>query len=104
LAVKRVTDIMGEISAANREQTTGIEEINTAVTQMDEVTRQNASLVDESAAATNSLRSQADTLARLVATFNLGRQQPVDRTDPYAAERPMLDAPSMVPLLGAPGR
>jgi methyl-accepting chemotaxis protein len=102
--IQRVTDIMGEISAANREQTTGIEEINTAVTQMDEVTRQNASLVDESAAATNSLRSQADTLARLVATFNLGRQQPVDRTDPYAAERPMLDAPSMVPLLGAPGR
>jgi methyl-accepting chemotaxis protein len=102
--IQRVTDIMGEISAANREQTTGIEEINTAVTQMDEVTRQNASLVDESAAATNSLRSQADTLARLVATFNLGRQQPVDRTDPYAAERPLLDAPSMVPLLGAPGR
>lgn len=69
--INRVTDIMGEISAANREQTTGIEEINTAVTQMDDVTRQNASLVEESAAAASSLQEQADTLARLVETFRL---------------------------------
>ncbi|HET8597132.1 MAG TPA: methyl-accepting chemotaxis protein, partial [Castellaniella sp.] len=73
-SINRVTDIMGEISAANREQTTGIEEINSAITQMDDVTRQNASLVEESAAAATSLRSQADTLAQLVATFNLGDQ------------------------------
>ncbi|WP_368646681.1 methyl-accepting chemotaxis protein [Castellaniella ginsengisoli] len=72
-SINRVTDIMGEISAASREQTTGIEEINSAVTQMDDVTRQNASLVEESAAAAGSLREQADTLARLVATFTLGR-------------------------------
>ncbi|MGB3740648.1 MAG: methyl-accepting chemotaxis protein, partial [Castellaniella sp.] len=65
---------MGEISAANREQTTGIEEINSAITQMDDVTRQNASLVEESAAAATSLQSQADTLAQLVATFKLGDQ------------------------------
>ncbi|WP_448152021.1 methyl-accepting chemotaxis protein [Castellaniella caeni] len=71
-SINRVTDIMGEISAANREQTTGIEEINTAITQMDDVTRQNASLVEESAAAATSLQSQADNLAQLVATFNLG--------------------------------
>ncbi|HUH40677.1 MAG TPA: methyl-accepting chemotaxis protein [Castellaniella sp.] len=69
--INRVTDIMGEISAANREQTTGIEEINSAVTQMDDVTRQNASLVEESAAAAASLQEQADTLAKLVATFHL---------------------------------
>ncbi|MGB6007179.1 MAG: hypothetical protein WBG56_03645, partial [Castellaniella sp.] len=67
-------DIMGEINAANREQTTGIEEINSAITQMDDVTRQNASLVEESAAAATSLQTQADTLAQLVATFNLGTQ------------------------------
>ncbi|MBN9403114.1 MAG: hypothetical protein J0I30_09925, partial [Burkholderiales bacterium] len=67
------TDIMGEISAASREQTTGIEEINSAVTQMDDVTRQNASLVEESAAAASSLQEQADTLARLVATFTLNQ-------------------------------
>ncbi|WP_368643248.1 methyl-accepting chemotaxis protein [Castellaniella ginsengisoli] len=71
--INRVTDIMGEISAASREQTTGIEEINSAITQMDDVTRQNASLVEESAAAAGSLQEQADALARLVATFTLSR-------------------------------
>ncbi|MGB6242119.1 MAG: methyl-accepting chemotaxis protein [Castellaniella sp.] len=70
-AIVRVTDIMNEISAANREQTSGIEEINSAITQMDDVTRQNASLVEESAAAATSLRDQADTLARQVSTFKL---------------------------------
>ncbi|WP_322995522.1 methyl-accepting chemotaxis protein [Castellaniella sp.] len=72
-SINRVTDIMGEINAANREQTTGIEEINTAITQMDDATRQNASLVEESAAAATSLQAQADNLASLVATFNLGQ-------------------------------
>ncbi|CAM5201796.1 Methyl-accepting chemotaxis protein OS=Castellaniella defragrans OX=75697 GN=HNR28_002590 PE=3 SV=1 [Castellaniella denitrificans] len=72
-SINRVTDIMGEISAASREQTTGIEEINSAVTQMDDVTRQNASLVEESAAAASSLQEQADTLAQLVATFTLNQ-------------------------------
>ncbi|MBB6084544.1 methyl-accepting chemotaxis protein [Castellaniella defragrans] len=72
-SINRVTDIMGEISAASREQTTGIEEINAAVTQMDDVTRQNASLVEESAAAASSLQEQADTLAHLVATFTLSQ-------------------------------
>ncbi|WP_323025572.1 methyl-accepting chemotaxis protein [Castellaniella sp.] len=70
-SINRVTDIMGEISAASREQTTGIEEINSAVTQMDDVTRQNASLVEESAAAAASLQEQADTLVDLVAFFRL---------------------------------
>ncbi len=77
--VNRVTDIMGEISAASREQTTGIEEINAAVTQMDDVTRQNASLVEESVAAAASLKDQADTLARLVATFRLDPQEADNR-------------------------
>lgn len=72
-SINRVTGIISEISAAGREQTTGIEEINIAVTQMDDVTRQNASLVDESAAAAASLEEQAATLADLVATFNLDR-------------------------------
>ncbi|WP_448152429.1 methyl-accepting chemotaxis protein [Castellaniella caeni] len=69
--IHRVTDIMGEISAANREQTTGIEQINTAVTQMDDVTHQNASLVEESAAAAASLQEQARALSALVGTFKL---------------------------------
>ncbi len=70
-AIGHVTGVISEISAASREQTTGIEEINTAVSQMDDVTRQNASLVEESAAAAASLREQADTLAQLVSTFRL---------------------------------
>lgn len=72
-SIGRVTDIMAEISAASREQTTGIEEVNIAVTQMDDVTSQNASLVEESSAAAASLQDQADTLAGLVATFQLSR-------------------------------
>ncbi|WP_298014114.1 methyl-accepting chemotaxis protein [uncultured Castellaniella sp.] len=72
--IRRVTDIMREISAANREQTTGIEQINTAVTQMDDVTHQNASLVEESAAAAASLQDQANTLSELVGTFRVDDQ------------------------------
>ncbi|TAM89171.1 MAG: HAMP domain-containing protein, partial [Candidimonas sp.] len=69
--IKRVTDIVGEINMANREQSTGIEQINTAVAQMDDVTRQNAGLVEESAAAAASLKDQAHALADLVASFRL---------------------------------
>ncbi len=73
-SIQRVTDIMGEISAASDEQTTGVEQINVAVTQMDDVTRQNASLVEESAAAAASLQAQATALASLVATFQVSSQ------------------------------
>ncbi|NYT63260.1 methyl-accepting chemotaxis protein [Alcaligenaceae bacterium] len=72
--IRRVTDIISEISLASREQTTGIEQINLAVTQMDDVTRQNASLVEESAAAAASLQQQADTLSQVVSTFKLVSQ------------------------------
>ncbi len=68
-AVKRVTDIMGEISAASNEQSSGIEQVNRAVTQMDEVTQQNAALVEEAAAAAGSLESQAHDLRAAVAVF-----------------------------------
>ncbi len=98
--INRVTDIMGEISAASREQTTGIEEINAAITQMDDVTRQNASLVEESAAAATSLQEQADTLAQLVATFRLKDQGATHVVRPAAA----LPGPVAVPRLGHAGR
>jgi len=68
-AVQRVTDIMGEISAASNEQSSGIEQVNRAVTQMDEVTQQNAALVEEAAAAAGSLESQAHDLRAAVAVF-----------------------------------
>ena len=70
-SVQRVTDIMGEISAASQEQTTGIEQINQAITQMDQVTQQNAALVEEAAAAAASLQEQAGSLAQVVGVFRL---------------------------------
>ncbi|CAG4903493.1 methyl-accepting chemotaxis protein [Paraburkholderia saeva] len=65
-AVRRVTDIMGEISAASEEQSTGIEQVNRAVVQMDEVTQQNAALVEEAAAAAASLEEQTRQLQTVV--------------------------------------
>jgi len=72
-AVKRVTDIMGEISAASAEQSSGIEEINLAVTQMDAGTQQNAALVEQATAAARSLDDQAQALKGMVGKFRLGR-------------------------------
>jgi methyl-accepting chemotaxis protein len=70
-AVKRVTDIMSEISAASNEQSQGIEQVNQAITQMDEVTQQNAALVEEAAAAAESLEEEAQSLIRSVSVFKL---------------------------------
>jgi len=70
-SIKRVTDIMAEISAASVEQSSGIEQVNQAVTQMDEVTQQNAALVEEAAAAAESLQEQAESLAQAVGVFKL---------------------------------
>ncbi|SAL22758.1 methyl-accepting chemotaxis sensory transducer [Caballeronia sordidicola] len=70
-AVQRVTDIMGEIAAASHEQSSGIEQVALAVTQMDEVTQQNAALVEEAAAAAQSLEDQAGALKAAVAVFQL---------------------------------
>ncbi|SCK60307.1 methyl-accepting chemotaxis protein [Variovorax sp. HW608] len=70
-SVRRVTDIMGEITAASQEQTSGIEQINQAITQMDQVTQQNAALVEEAAAAAASLQEQAGGLSQVVSVFRL---------------------------------
>lgn len=70
-SVQRVTDIMGEISAASSEQSSGIDQVNHAITSMDEVTQQNAALVEEAAAAAESLSEQASTLMDTVAAFKL---------------------------------
>jgi methyl-accepting chemotaxis protein len=71
-SVKRVTDIIGEIAAASEAQSAGIEQVNTAVTQMDEVTQQNAALVEEASAATQSMAQQAQALRGVVAVFKVG--------------------------------
>jgi methyl-accepting chemotaxis protein len=75
-SIKRVTDIMGEISAASSEQSQGVSQVGEAVTQMDQVTQQNAALVEEMAAAASSLKSQAQELVQTVAVFKLGRPRP----------------------------
>jgi methyl-accepting chemotaxis protein-2 (aspartate sensor receptor) len=70
-SVKRVSDIIGEITAAASEQSDGIGEVNTAINQLDQMTQQNAALVEDSAAAADSLRDQAQRLADAVAIFKL---------------------------------
>jgi len=74
-SVQRVTDIMGEITEASREQTAGIGQINVAVAQMDQVTQQNAALVEEAADAAGTMRDQARRLAAAVGVFRVGAQQ-----------------------------
>ena len=70
-AVRRVAGIIGEITTSSAEQSDGIGQVNAAVTQLDNMTQQNAALVEESAAAAESLKDQADTLARVVSVFKL---------------------------------
>jgi methyl-accepting chemotaxis protein len=73
-SIKRVTDIMGEISAASNEQSLGVSQVGQAVTQMDQSTQQNAALVEEMAAAASALKSQANDLVDVVAVFKLGNE------------------------------
>ncbi|USX28290.1 methyl-accepting chemotaxis protein [Oxalobacteraceae bacterium OTU3CINTB1] len=70
-SVRRVTDIMGEITSASSEQSIGIDQVNTAITQMDQVTQQNAALVEEAAAAAASMQEQAERLADVASSFKL---------------------------------
>jgi methyl-accepting chemotaxis protein len=71
-SIRRVTDIMGEISAASNEQSLGVLQVGEAVSLMDQVTQQNAALVEEMAAAAGGLKSQAQDLVQVVSVFNLG--------------------------------
>ena len=93
-AVKRVTDIMADISAASAEQSTGIEQVNQAITQMDEVTQQNAALVEEAAAAAESLEEEAQHLATSVSVFKLDNS--VSSAKPQAKRAPAAH-PATIP-------
>ncbi|SAI37907.1 methyl-accepting chemotaxis protein (pseudogene) [Bordetella ansorpii] len=84
---RRVTDIMGEISAASEEQSSGIDQVNRAVSQMDEVTQQNAALVEEAAAAAGSLQEQAQRLAEAVAVFRINAGEVIDVAAQLEASR-----------------
>ncbi|WP_082654621.1 methyl-accepting chemotaxis protein [Janthinobacterium sp. Ant5-2-1] len=95
VSVQRVADLMGEIASASQEQSQGIAQVNATVTQMDDATQQNAALVEEAAAAAQSLQDQAGRLAQVVSVFKLeetghaAQQQPRQPT-----HKPMLPTPS----------
>jgi methyl-accepting chemotaxis protein len=104
--VRRVTDLIGEITSATLEQDSGIGQVNTAVTQLDQMTQQNAALVEQSAAAAESLKIQAARLAQAVAIFKLGRQETAQaiaqaRASSQAAVK-VKPAPQKGPIARAP--
>ncbi len=101
-SVQRVTDIMAEITAASREQSTGIEEVNRAIAQMDQVTQQNAALVEESAAAAGSMHDQANALAQAVSAFKLGQEAAPVRRAPAPAPARTPARTAAKPALAAP--
>ncbi|TKY83282.1 methyl-accepting chemotaxis protein [Pectobacterium polonicum] len=96
--VRKVSDLVGEISSASNEQTMGIEQVNVAVNQMEVTTQQNASLVNEASAATQSLQQQAAQLAETVSQFRLGSSHQIARTPTVTPSLPLQ------PALSAPGK
>ena len=94
-SIRRVTDIMGEITTASQEQTGGIEQVNRAIGQMDEATQQNAALVEESAAAAASMQEQAAKLAQVVSVFKLDQAQ----AQHVSTAAPRATAPQKKPVV-----
>ncbi|MBS1187870.1 MAG: chemotaxis sensory transducer [Burkholderiaceae bacterium] len=95
-SVKRASTIMGDISASSREQSAGIEEVNTAIVQMDQITQQNAALVEQAAAAAQSMREQADKLTGLVDSFKIMSGGKMVRKQPAKpARQPIAKAPTV---------
>jgi methyl-accepting chemotaxis protein len=98
-SVKRVADLMGEISAASSEQHTGIEQVNVAVSQMDEVTQQNAALVEQASAAAQSMALQSGALREVVSVFQLG----VSRAEVHVSTELLTTPPqNSLPLAARP--
>jgi len=101
VSVQRVADLMGEIASASQEQSQGIAQVNATVTQMDDATQQNAALVEEAAAAAQSLQDQAGRLAQVVSVFKLEEsghaaqpqpRQPAHKPAPPTPSRPAAPA------------
>jgi methyl-accepting chemotaxis protein len=93
-AIRRVTDIVGEISAASTEQSAGVAQVGEAVVQMDQATQQNAALVEESAAAAESLKTQAQQLVQAVAVFTLAGGGSAAQGGGYVASPKAASAPA----------
>jgi methyl-accepting chemotaxis protein len=109
VAVKRVTDIMGEISSASEEQSHGIAQVNDAITQMDQVTQQNAALVEQAAAAAGSLEEQARMLKSAVSAFSVAGSGEEDaaslvasRSAPMQTVKPRASLPARTATRTAP--
>ncbi len=102
-SVKRVTDIMGEITAATEEQTSGIEQVNVAITQIDSVTQQNAALVEEAAAAAQSMQEQSRHLLEAVSVFKVEAGQGSGGPQVQAALLDVTSQRSQVMRKAAPG-
>lgn len=107
-AIRRVTDIVAEISAASSEQSSGVSQVGEAVTQMDQATQQNAALVEQMAAAASSLKGQAEDLVQSVAVFRLAAGNTVSpvsraplttpkRTAAAAVTAPKPKVPARIP-------
>ncbi|MDD0840600.1 methyl-accepting chemotaxis protein [Curvibacter sp. HBC61] len=99
-AIRRVTDIMGEISAASSEQSAGVSQVGEAVTQMDQATQQNAALVEQSAAAAASLRAQASQLVQAVSAFTLGNTAHMPTIEVHARRATRSGLPASPPYQG----
>ena len=101
-SIRRVADIMSEITVASQEQSTGIEQIHQAVSQMDQVTQQNAAMVEEAAGASGSLQEQAAGLAQLVSVFRLaGHAHGAEAPRGQTAHAPARPAAARLPSLSA---
>ncbi len=96
-SIRRVTDIMGEISSASKEQSAGVAQVGEAVTQMDQATQQNAALVEESAAAAESLKAQAQQLVQAVAVFKLAHDAAASTAAQSSSSRAPLALPAPAP-------
>ena len=113
-SVRRVTGIMSEMMSASQEQSAGIEQINIAVTQMDNVTQQNAALVEEAAAAAQAMQEQVNSLNEVVSVFRVGNiagsrdaglrvvSRPPPPPPPLAARRPPVTAKPSRPAVAKP--
>jgi methyl-accepting chemotaxis protein len=101
-SVQRVTDIIGEISAAASEQSDGISQVNVAISQLDQMTQQNAALVEQSAAAAQSMRDQTQRLTQAIAAFRTGDQALSPVTTSVPPPRPVAKAIAKAPAAARP--
>ncbi|TWC68411.1 methyl-accepting chemotaxis protein [Herbaspirillum sp. SJZ099] len=102
-SIKRVTEVMTEITHANSEQSSGIEQVNEAIIQIDDMTQQNAALVEQAAAAARSLQEQASGLQQLVSVFRLDASQSL-AAQTYAGDERTIDVTPAAPELPAGGK